>query len=272
MDRKEIKAEARQLIKNNWGSLLLALALQSVILAVIASNSFGIGGLIVAGPLMFSVFYIYNEVLNGKKGEWTDIIKGFKANFGDSMLVGAVLSVIEAIPILCSIFLGAFLLIGMVGAAFLGGMSSGGGVTILLGIGYIIAALASVALTVLEIYLLLSYNMSMYILMREPEVNALSTIKKSKYMMNGFKKDLFMLYLSFVGWLLLSLLTFGILLIWVAPYIKMSETIFYRNVFEEVRVEDGIEKASEETGFCINCGAQLIDGAKFCGKCGTKQR
>lgn len=56
------------------------------------------------------------------------------------------------------------------------------------------------------------------------------TMSKSKKMMYGHKMDYFMFVLSFFGWLLLSALTFGILLIWVSPYISVSEMLYYEEL------------------------------------------
>jgi len=49
-------------------------------------------------------------------------------------------------------------------------------------------------------------------------------------MMKGYKLDLFILWLSFIGWFILSVITFGIALIWVVPYIRLATTEFYLEV------------------------------------------
>lgn len=75
-----------------------------------------------------------------------------------------------------------------------------------------------------------SYAMTPYILYNEPELSAWKAIKKSKAMMKGHKFDLFYLYLSFIGWILLAVLTLGIGLIWLLPYMQCSIAEFYRDV------------------------------------------
>ena len=52
-------------------------------------------------------------------------------------------------------------------------------------------------------------------------------------MMKGHKGRLFYLQFSFIGWVLLSLLTFGVLLIWVGPYMVTTFAEFYRNLQKE---------------------------------------
>ena len=64
-----------------------------------------------------------------------------------------------------------------------------------------------------------SYAATPYILGRYTNVTAENAIKISMRIMNGHKMDLFILQLSFIGWQLLGVLTFGILnIFWVTPY------------------------------------------------------
>lgn len=62
-----------------------------------------------------------------------------------------------------------------------------------------------------------SYSMSMYILAENKGKPALECINESKAMTNGYKMDLFVLGLSFIGWCILGAITFGIAYIWVLP-------------------------------------------------------
>ena len=42
--------------------------------------------------------------------------------------------------------------------------------------------------------------------------------------------DLFMLELSFIGWWFVGIITLGIGLLWVAPYVKVAETNFHLQI------------------------------------------
>lgn len=68
-----------------------------------------------------------------------------------------------------------------------------------------------------------SYSMAPYILAENPEISALEAINRSKEMTMGYKGDLFVLDLSFIGWTLLGSITFGLAYIYVLPY--MSTTV-----------------------------------------------
>lgn len=76
----------------------------------------------------------------------------------------------------------------------------------------------------------LSYSLTFYIMADDKTISGNKAIEKSMDMMHGYKMELFKLYLSFIGWILLSILTFGILFLYVGPYINAATTVFYEKV------------------------------------------
>ncbi|MBR5307792.1 MAG: DUF975 family protein [Clostridia bacterium] len=82
-----------------------------------------------------------------------------------------------------------------------------------------------------------SYAMSYFILAENPGMPALEAIDRSKKMMDGHKWDLFVLMLSFIGWIILACFTFGILYIWLVPYMSAAYANFYNEIKGETVVE-----------------------------------
>lgn len=78
----------------------------------------------------------------------------------------------------------------------------------------------------------LSYSMSYFILIDNSSLSANEARKASMALMDGNKWRLFCLYFSFIGWILLSMLTFGIVLFWVMPYIRTAKAEFYQSLIE----------------------------------------
>lgn len=72
-----------------------------------------------------------------------------------------------------------------------------------------------------------SYAMTPYILAENPGIGADEAICKSMKMMDGQKMDLFLLDLSFLGWLVLACLTCGVGLLWLMPYMNSARAAFY---------------------------------------------
>lgn len=80
------------------------------------------------------------------------------------------------------------------------------------------------------------YAMSYYILSDNPTMDGNSARKRSIEMMRGNKWRLFCLDFSFIGWYLLSILTLGILALWVAPYHEAARAEFYQDL---LRMQSG---------------------------------
>ena len=70
------------------------------------------------------------------------------------------------------------------------------------------------------------YSMAMFIFFDDPEKGALTCIRESKAMTAGFKGQLFVLDLSFIGWALLSALPF--VSIFTMPYMSITKANYYR--------------------------------------------
>ncbi|MDR1590072.1 MAG: DUF975 family protein [Oscillospiraceae bacterium] len=85
------------------------------------------------------------------------------------------------------------------------------------------------------------YSMAVYILADDPTKGALECIRESKQMMKSHKLNLFVLELSFLGWLFIAgfvatLFTFiiglqlDIFMIWLTPYMELTRANFYNSV------------------------------------------
>jgi uncharacterized membrane protein len=79
----------------------------------------------------------------------------------------------------------------------------------------------------------LSYSLTVYVLKDHPEMKYNEAIELSMNMMEGNKMKLFLLQLSFIGWILLALIPLGIGLFWLVPYMQTTMVAFYENVKEE---------------------------------------
>lgn len=75
-----------------------------------------------------------------------------------------------------------------------------------------------------------SYIIVQYMLAEGIQEKPLEILKKSKEMMKGYKMDYFLLIFSFFGWFILGIFTFGILYIWLIPYVTFAEIEFYEQI------------------------------------------
>lgn len=84
--------------------------------------------------------------------------------------------------------------------------------------------------------IVVGYGLDMvpYILADNPGIGIMDAIKASWEMMKGYKWKLFVLDLSFIGWIILDVLTLGILgIFYVNPYIGSTHAAYYEAIKAE---------------------------------------
>ena len=74
------------------------------------------------------------------------------------------------------------------------------------------------------------YRFALYNLCENPDMGVMEALNMSKAQTMGFKGQLFVLDLTFIGWYLLSGLTAGILLIWLAPYRMQTDMGYFQQI------------------------------------------
>ena len=195
MDRKAIKAEAKEKIKGNlwtiWKPILVLALISGVLGGIIgaitkdpesaAASTLSLVAELALMPISVGLVAYMLKFTRGQKPELNEIF-GFYKNF---------------FPILA--------------------------VTLLVGF---FTGLATIAFIIPGIIVALMLSMSLY-LMADGETDIFGVLKKSKDMMNGHKWEFFVFQLSFIGWILLVGITFGIAAIYVIPYMQVAECIYY---------------------------------------------
>ncbi len=74
------------------------------------------------------------------------------------------------------------------------------------------------------------YSMAPYILMDNPEMTGIEAIRASKELMHGKKWKLFCVDFSFIGWILLCIITLGLGLLWIEPWMQATRAAFYEDI------------------------------------------
>ncbi len=82
-----------------------------------------------------------------------------------------------------------------------------------------------------------SYSMALYIKTDHPEYTAKQCIDESRKMMNGHKMELFLLQLSFIGWMFVGALCLGVGTLWVNAYMQTATACFYEELKNQPVVE-----------------------------------
>ncbi|AEE16084.1 DUF975 family protein [Treponema brennaborense] len=92
-----------------------------------------------------------------------------------------------------------------------------------------------------------AYSQMFFIIAENPGITVRKAMKMSMAMTKGYKGDLFVLDLSFLGWGLLCIPTLGIGLLWLIPYIRASQTHAYAYLKRQA-LTAGVLNESDFTG------------------------
>ena len=243
--RRELKQYAKQAMSGKYGTLILAfIAVQALaIISSMVSTSLFPGTEtidIVLGyafsfilTLLINVIsagmnYMYLNIARGKAYSLNDLIYFYK-HHPDRVIVA-------------TFFLAVLNLLTMLPYTIYGNTAEVGSTieeqfTWL----YTSLFLMIVGMIVYQI-LAIPLEMAYYILADKPELKGTEALKESIEMMHGNFGRYFMLKVSFIPLMFLSVFTFYIALLWILPYMVMTETMFYRDLTGELT----LQKQNEE--------------------------
>lgn len=205
-----------------------------------------LGGVLAAGALIYfaSPFIVISPVLmvglslfalatyTGREdcqvGMIFDGFEHFGRNLGSMLL--------QWLFLFCAYLAGllAFMLVGFI-IAIIVGVSTAvmGGATLanLLLLLFVPLAIAVIVLMLVVYYIL---SMTRFILAESHQIKAFDALKLSARITKGHRADIFVFDLSFLGWMLLGVLTLGILnILYVIPYMTTAQAGLYTELKRE---------------------------------------
>ena len=245
---KEMKQEAKLLLRGHWGPIILALIINLLIPGVcmgVFRTIFGEESILyfLASIIVSLVSYVFaagltqiflnlcrkKEVLTG------DLFYAFQNHPDRYIGAGFLVGIIVSLPILP----GIIMLYSAVGisiftlytAGYAGGLAAAatGTMAALAGIG----CLLSLVGVVFSIILSIRYAMVTYLLLDNPQMRVTDSLRESGRLMQGHKGRYFGLTLSFFGWIFLGVFTMGLLYLWLLPYMEATFTLFYMDMIGE---------------------------------------
>ena len=79
----------------------------------------------------------------------------------------------------------------------------------------------------------ISYSMCFYVMADNPKIGIKNALNISKKITKGYKGKIFVLYLSFTGWVFLTIFSLGLGFLWLTPYMQIS----CANLYDELKNE-----------------------------------
>lgn len=233
----ELKASAREHLLGHYGTvigafLILGALMGAVTIAVgLLMDLSTIPGTIIYYAIMFLVSvltglfssgsaYLYLKLICGRPVSVGDLFYGFQLCPDKAILIQAWITLITYIASLPQIILNYIML--TTSPSHLDQLMN-------LMLPYALSLILSGAVSVM---LSLFYAQAFFLLHDFPQYTAKELLQKSRRLMVHHKGRLFYLYVSFLPLLLLGLLSWGLALLWVIPYMAATEAEFFLDLIK----------------------------------------
>lgn len=226
MDINLLKEKARKNLKGNYGTVILAMLIYSLLTGgclftnrLLQYTTVGsVLQLILTGVLGMGLIEIIIKVARKKKTSLSDLFNRtdlFIKALGIAIMFYFMSTVCFLLEFIATNSLSVFVFyqndLNVAASALM----------IVLGV------LLCIAIAVFFIALSIYFSQVLFILYDEEKLSLVEIFNKSIDIMSGHVLDYIILSLSFVGWLILGLFTAGILYIWLFPYMAVTYANFY---------------------------------------------
>lgn len=229
MSRAELKKQAKECLRGRWGTAIAMVVMYEIIagaLSMIGNFVIGLGAiavLVISIPISFGFI---GQFIKFSRKEEVGVVDFFKIgfdNFGKSWSIFGN-TLLKLLPYVIGMIVSMVLMIAA--TAYATQKEDVEMLLILILIAYVIFFVFYIMLLV-KSYL---YMLPEYIGNDTDDMTAKEIVEKSAELMKGHRWEFFVLQLSFLGWIFLSLFTCGIGLLWVIPYMDVTIVKFYEYV------------------------------------------
>lgn len=180
--------------------------------------------LIFVGALSFGISRFFLKLVRRNNPRIENLFDGFKV-LGTTILAHIALSIFKFLWYALATIV--IILLGLVGTFVFNNQTYTEVQLITSILGFI--TLSSVVYIGISIFLN-RYALTYYILSDNKSLEVMDSINKSIELMKGNKIRLFLLYLSFIGWYILGVVSLGIGFIWILPYVEATIAEFYNSL------------------------------------------
>lgn len=247
MKPSELRKKAREALKENWGKgacITLAYSLITLLIDLIlgaAENNtilFTIlyfAEIVILLPISFGLIISFLKLKRHEETTSFGFLSDGFSRFGRTWSIFLQVVIKMILPIICVIFSLILMMLLMFMAAKSWFFA-------------VIGVVLYIASIVYAVSRGLLYSLAYLIAYDNPNLSAKECVLKSENLMTGNRGNIFLLELSFIGWMILGMFTFGIAYIWIIPYMQVALCCFYDelNSSSAKKIEGKAEVKTEE--------------------------
>lgn len=277
LTNKQIMKEARTALRGNWGKAAAFTAGMSIFLIALAlifdvnhfitlptEEEITVNGFTYYGFKVFLAFFglaiafavinwtvsyavyigscsVYLDFVKTGKFNWKLVKNGFKKIWRNTLscfvanaLMGIAIAVIIGITVGAATFFGIF-------ASIASENKEASNLVIMV----VLCVVWTAAITAILYKWLPTATLLLYKLASDNDIKAIAAIKKTFHEVSPNNWKFWCLSFRFTGWFLLCIVTLGIALLWIAPYIAATVAIFYREISGANDIPEDVEILKE---------------------------
>lgn len=219
-----MQVSCKELRKRAWEKLSHGNYWTSVLVTLAVSIANGVAGVFTSGPLAYGSSKFFLCTQRNQDANFEMLGDGFN-RYGKTFLTG--------LALMLFMFLWSLVIIvpQIISSVCLVWIRMDMAQTIVPSILALTCCAIMLIMCWLPIVKSLSYRMTFYVMV-DFNLSGRKAISKSVELMKGYKAKLFRLGLSFFGWYLLCMITFGIGTIFLAPYVEATVAEFYAELLD----------------------------------------
>ena len=198
INRAELKRHAKDQLKGKWGLAIGSIAV--IILIQIVFNI--ISRCVEDNTILFIIITLVSMIVSSAMGTGTCRLS-LNYAYDDKQ------------PAFADIFSGFQVILKVIGLFIL--------LAIIILVGTILLVIPGIIFSYM-------FSQAYFILADDNSKSIIQCLKESAGMMKGYKFKYFVLLLSFLGWAILGVISLGIGLLWVMPYMNVTAASFYLKV------------------------------------------
>ena len=224
------------------GALSVMLFQGNSMFDLVMSQIFSLIISVVMSVFSAGVYYMFLNVSRGKKTSMQDVTYLFYHHPDRIIVVSLIVTVVQYLLMLPSMIMNYRM---DVSANLLEVLQQSLLVSLVMFVGIVVAQLVTMPIA-----------FGYYLLIDDVEMNATDALKKSMQMMKGNYGRYIYMQLSFLGLMILGVLTLYVGFIWIMPYMQMTEIEFYREILGELDESEKTTTSFEENWQADTCNAE----------------
>ncbi len=246
-DSGTIKCIARQKLMGKYALMICAVIMANLITSVLSSicnsvmsaNTAGAALAYYAAQLIISILtgllstgivYMLLRIVRGQQALPSDLFFALRNHPDRYILANILQTIIFMLPLLPgTLVLYSAVMPDAVALLYGDGSDIGSSNEYMILLGSVLLIIGFV----IFIRLYLKFILINQVMLDNRDYGVIESFKACSALMRGNKARLFYLGISFIGWIILGALSFGIGYLWIAPYINASATVFYLDAIGE---------------------------------------